>query len=351
MFKNVWKRSFSILLVLAMVIGGIFSINKTNADDKDSSFKVNVFHEYDLGDNENGGVVSVTLEDEFGSYLDIDKVMADDEILPVMKSGRSGAIFNVPAGKKKLTIQGIAGLKGNDGRVYVALHNFGKGIQKIDLRKSTVPFGIDFELENLELINTGEAIYLTLPEGYSFLNEEKLTDGISYIDVRPHKITLRLNKPTAKIKLHVSGPEYLNSIPVNIESAEGVKLQEFVSNTKKDGDIVNIVFLKEDFFFSDDGYLYLPVRETCEAMGLNVSWNNEERTIIVKNPDNIKDTKVFFTKDAYVCEGTTTYDIRYTGVKPVIKNGKTYLPIQYLRSIFDSEILYFENEKAIKVFR
>lgn len=86
---------------------------------------------------------------------------------------------------------------------------------------------------------------------------------------------------------------------------------------------------------------FVPIRFISESMGVNVEWNDAERTV------TIADGKVIinvdsgeFTKDGVKVEGIEN--------KPFIENGRTYLPLRAVAELLDKEV-FWEDRGFISI--
>lgn len=86
---------------------------------------------------------------------------------------------------------------------------------------------------------------------------------------------------------------------------------------------------------------FVPIRFISESMGVNIEWNDAERTV------NIADGKIIinvdsgeFTKDGVKVEGIEN--------KPFIENGRTYLPLRAVAELLDKEV-FWEDRGFISI--
>lgn len=93
-------------------------------------------------------------------------------------------------------------------------------------------------------------------------------------------------------------------------------------------------------YVTANGEKFIPVRSVCEALGMTVEWDNESRKVI------ISDIPVYITfrvdDDGYTFAKTAPMKL---GSKPILENGVTYVPINFLDEILETS--YKVDEKGI----
>ena len=82
-----------------------------------------------------------------------------------------------------------------------------------------------------------------------------------------------------------------------------------------------------------DGRTLIPVRGVSEAMGGNVDWNNDTKTVTITLGSNKVEMTVD-SKTAYFNNNAQTLD-----VAPVILNGRTMLPARFIAESFGFDVL------------
>ena len=101
--------------------------------------------------------------------------------------------------------------------------------------------------------------------------------------------------------------------------------------------------------FITDGRTMLPIRFVAEALGFNVQWINETRTVLLTDKDNVITIPVDTNK---IVVNGKVYE---SDVKPVIKNGRTMLPIANIARALGlkdgTEILWDEVNRKVTIIR
>ena len=82
-----------------------------------------------------------------------------------------------------------------------------------------------------------------------------------------------------------------------------------------------------------DGKMMLPLRGLCEALGMNVGWDNDTRTITIeKMPVYITCTP---DADGYTFARTAP---QLLGSAPILENGTTYVPMNFADEILGAKV-------------
>ncbi len=88
---------------------------------------------------------------------------------------------------------------------------------------------------------------------------------------------------------------------------------------------------------------YMPVRAVAEAMGLNVEWQGETKTVIISNGGPLYITFSIGT-NGYTKAKTAA--VPYDG-EPVLENNITYIPVDTFESLIGYDIVKTENSYNI----
>lgn len=89
----------------------------------------------------------------------------------------------------------------------------------------------------------------------------------------------------------------------------------------------------------------VPLRFIVEALGYQVEWNDEEKSIFVKTEDINKD--IYFkvgSKEVNVGEAVVTTD-----TEAIIKNDRTFVPIRFIAEILGMQVDYQGSSKKITI--
>lgn len=92
-----------------------------------------------------------------------------------------------------------------------------------------------------------------------------------------------------------------------------------------------------------DGRTLIPVRGVSEAMGGNVNWNNDTKTVTITLGSN-KVEMTIDSKTAYFNNKAQTLD-----VAPVVLNGRTMLPARFIAESFGFDVNWDNDTKTISI--
>lgn len=92
-----------------------------------------------------------------------------------------------------------------------------------------------------------------------------------------------------------------------------------------------------------DGRTLIPVRGVSEAMGGNVNWNNDTKTVTITLGSN-KVEMTIDSKTAYFNNKAQTLDIA-----PVVLNGRTMLPARFIAESFGFDVNWDNDTKTISI--
>ena len=128
---------------------------------------------------------------------------------------------------------------------------------------------------------------------------------------------------------------------------------EEVHPTVKVNDRV-IAFADQEPVISENGDTLIPVRGVLEAMGAQVTWNGEERSVMVKAKDNIvrlllKLDNPVMTK--YTLTSVTTVDSEEKNLTtpPTLMNERTMIPLRVISENLDATVDWSDADKLITI--
>ncbi|PKM85035.1 MAG: hypothetical protein CVU86_04040 [Firmicutes bacterium HGW-Firmicutes-11] len=84
----------------------------------------------------------------------------------------------------------------------------------------------------------------------------------------------------------------------------------------------------------ENGFLTLPLRAVAESLGFQVTWNGEERSVLLD--DGVVKTTLFIGEDSYFRASSQAIGITQTfqlGSAPTIVDSRTYVPASFFRFI------------------
>ncbi len=110
---------------------------------------------------------------------------------------------------------------------------------------------------------------------------------------------------------------------------------------------VNDAKIEGTYYRDADGFVMIPVRSVCEALGFNVSWDGATNTVIIEK------MPLYFTfnvyEDGYTMAKTAPIKL---GKVPFVDNGTTYVPATFAQEILpcfaeiEDGTLYIASEDA-----
>ncbi len=111
-------------------------------------------------------------------------------------------------------------------------------------------------------------------------------------------------------------------------------------NSVRDGEIKTIL-LEEVPFVNESGRTMVPVRAISESFGASVSWDGEKQEVKIVNGDNtiilyIDSNKALFNGKEILLDSA-----------PVIKGGRTFVPLRFIGESFGYNINYVATTKQI----
>jgi len=99
--------------------------------------------------------------------------------------------------------------------------------------------------------------------------------------------------------------------------------------------------------FVEKGRTYLPVRFVAEPFGIRTLWNASTRTITLDR-GGITVRLVIGSKTMTVSEGSASSTV-LMDVAPLLRNGRTFLPVRYVADAFGFTTTWFPDRQGIKI--
>lgn len=105
----------------------------------------------------------------------------------------------------------------------------------------------------------------------------------------------------------------------------------------------------EKLAYSQDGYLMLPARITCETLGYDVKWIGETQSVEISK-DNVWTYFTLLTDSYLIGNNNDDSKVKSSpiplGIAPQVVNGSTYLPIQFFEELLQENIsnIYEKNK-------
>ncbi len=148
----------------------------------------------------------------------------------------------------------------------------------------------------------------------------------------------------SKEYLNYNTTNYVDNIIFNRFKSElnnrdfiGNKVDVISSNNYSNGQYNNVYVnnhkLNNTSFVSSNDITYLPVREICELIGFDVSWNNSNKSVVIKNNS--------FTDVIYLRSKNT-----YT---PVVIDGNVYMPSMYFVNFLELDV-NIDSKSNVKIY-
>lgn len=112
----------------------------------------------------------------------------------------------------------------------------------------------------------------------------------------------------------------------------------FAADTDIDTISINGNIIEDAQILTVDGQAFVPVRALCEGMGMEVQWDNEAQMVtIVDMPLYVTFSP---TADGYTFARTAPMLL---GSSPVLKEGRTYVPVTFIGEILKKEFTISEE--------
>ena len=101
------------------------------------------------------------------------------------------------------------------------------------------------------------------------------------------------------------------------------------------------IVLNEEVITTDEGVIMIPLRLVAEALGFEVTWNGEEKSVEVLKGPNWSTLTI----------GRNVYNFAKMLVKletaPVIVDGSTYVPLSFAEQVLQANVEIYENGSVI----
>lgn len=118
---------------------------------------------------------------------------------------------------------------------------------------------------------------------------------------------------------------------VNVHAADDIKIH-----------VDGVPVLTEYTPFIENSYTYLAARTVGEIVGANeVDWNAEEKSVTLAAEDT--DVKLIIGSEYALVDGIPVH----TGVTPVIRNDRTYLPVRFIAETFGADVNWDGGTKTV----
>jgi len=168
-----------------------------------------------------------------------------------------------------------------------------------------------------------------IPMGYPYAGEwQVLYDKPIVFDSK--SLTLKADSPgTANIKLKVGENLYSFSILISDVSV-------FVNGKE-------VHFPDQVPYINKDNRTMVPVRFVSESLGANVSWDNDNRMVIIQRGEDIIKLKIGENK-AQVNGKTVSFD-----TAAVLQNDRTMVPVRFISEALGASVYWNQEKKAVEI--
>lgn len=117
----------------------------------------------------------------------------------------------------------------------------------------------------------------------------------------------------------------------NAYAAEDIKIHV-------DGEIISTEFTP----FIENSYTYLAARTVGDIVDADsVDWNDKDRSVVITADET--DVKLIIDSEYAFVDGVPIY----TGVTPVIRNDRTYLPVRFIAETFGADVNWDAGTKTV----
>jgi hypothetical protein len=182
--------------------------------------------------------------------------------------------------------------------------------------------------DNSLKLNISDAVEIVLQDGTAFEGELVNRKLVVVYDVTTRSIPAQ-TKPSKIVVLFEKADPVVGD----------VSTMDIVVNNKKIEAIAA--------YMNEKGAVMVPLRAIAETLGFDVIWNNEEQSVMLGKNISLK-----VGEDHYIYMKTAPIQL---GNAPEIKEGKTYVPLNFFREVtrmnnayvFESQIV-IDNEEATK---
>lgn len=133
----------------------------------------------------------------------------------------------------------------------------------------------------------------------------------------------------------------------NLVNEVVAKVEEVADKVDEVIDRVRVLLENEEIvfdvkpFIDDNNRVIVPVRAIAEALGANVKWNNEDKTVLIEQGEN--SVLFIINKNIALVNGISSI----MDTTPVILNGRTMIPVRYVSEYLGAEVNW--DAKSYKV--
>jgi len=130
------------------------------------------------------------------------------------------------------------------------------------------------------------------------------------------------------------------SIPAQTTPSKVIVLSEQIDDSMINIYVNDILLENKTSYIDENGITMLPVRAISEALGYDVSWNNQERSVNIGNNTVFKIGINSYTNSQSQSKTLET--------APIIKNDRSFVPLSFFKEILNVKVTdFFENTVVI----
>nr|WP_312577639.1 stalk domain-containing protein [Sedimentibacter sp.] len=136
------------------------------------------------------------------------------------------------------------------------------------------------------------------------------------------------------------------SIPAQTTPNKIIVLSEQENDTEQADDLYdysivinNIVITAPSVYINEDGVTMVPIRAISEALGYDVTWNNEERSVMIG-----KDVSIKIGDTNYVSSEGSIVKLE---AAPIINDDNTYVPLNFFKEVINVNTANLIENKVI----
>ncbi|MBP1933766.1 stalk domain-containing protein [Ammoniphilus resinae] len=133
----------------------------------------------------------------------------------------------------------------------------------------------------------------------------------------------------------------LLAIPLALALLSGSMSSATAAEDRKNKVVVDGAALENTTPLILNGRSFVPFRALAEALDVTVTWNDKERTVNAISDDVMLELTIG-SKQALTNQGNFDLD-----AAPMIKNGKTYIPLRFFAETFDAKVTWDPENQSI----
>lgn len=130
------------------------------------------------------------------------------------------------------------------------------------------------------------------------------------------------------------------SIPAQTTPSKVIVLSEQIDDSLINVYVNDVLLENKTSYIDQNGITMLPVRAISESLGYEVSWNNQDRSVIIGNNTVFK-----IGVNSYINSQNQSKTLE---AAPIIKNDRSFVPLSFFKEILNVKAAdFFENTVVI----